>query len=276
VTTDPTGDRHAPRVDLITSSANSTYKFARSLHRRRIRQRERAILVEGTRAIDTVLQQGIPVRAMLVDAGRQSHVDPDLFDRLSRTAQRSAFLDSNLFEELAETEQPQPIIAVCDMPHFSVPEACSLVLAVDGVRDPGNLGTIIRSAAAADVDGVALLPGTVDVFNPKVIRSSAGSIFTVPVEQFTSVESLCNRCFTERPLVALAEGSGETPYDAVDWTQPSVIVVGGEAEGAHENTRTFADLFVQIPLNQRVESLNAAVAGAILLFEAKRQRRATR
>jgi TrmH family RNA methyltransferase len=262
------------RIEHITSPANATLKLARSLHRRRSRYRERAILIEGTRALATALDHNASIQVVLLDHARLGQVDPDLFDRVASSARRIISVDSQLFGEIADTEQPQAIIAIATMPEARLPNDSSLVLAVDGVQDPGNLGTLIRSAAAAGADGVALLPSTVDPFSPKVVRASAGTVFAIPIGHFPSPPQIVNATFVTEPAIVIAEGSGDATYDAHDWTPPTLLIIGGEARGAAETTRTYAHSTVTIPMHGGVESLNAGVAGAILLFEASRQRRA--
>jgi TrmH family RNA methyltransferase len=266
----------AGRSELITSAANPTIKLARSLHRRRMRYRERAILVEGARAVQTAADLGVPIRVLLLDASRVETLSPHLLNQLSDAARRTLLVEASLFAELADTEHPQAIIAICEMPDAMLPDDCSFVVALDAVRDPGNLGTLVRSCAAAGADGVALLPGCVDPFNPKAVRASVGSVFSLPVKPFASVADVVADCFLVRPILATADADGESDYDAIDWRMPTVAVIGGEAEGVNEEVRTYADFVVKIPMAPGVESLNAAVAGSIIAFEVARHRRASR
>lgn len=264
-------DRPGRSLEVVTSTSNPTIKLARSLHRRRMRYRERALLIEGPRAIETAVDHGAHLRVVLLDASRiDDHSPPQ---RFLLSADRVMRVDTVLFREIADTENPQPVMAIASMPERTVPVDCSLVLAVDGVRDPGNLGTLIRSAAAAGVDAVALLPGSVDPTNLKVVRSSAGAIYAIPVVPFADIGQIVDRAFQTPPQVVLAEAGSDTAYDAFDWEPPSVLVIGSEGAGAGETTRTFATAAVAIPMAQGIESLNAAVSGSILLFEATSQRR---
>ncbi len=262
------------RDELITSPANPTIKLARSLHRRRMRHRERAILVEGTRSIQAASEHGASIRALLIDASRVGDIDPVLLSRLRERAGRVLHVEPSLFLQVTDTEHPQPLVAICAMPEHPLPIDSTFVVALDGVRDPGNLGTLLRSSAAAGADGVALLHGSVDPWNPKAVRASVGSVFTLPLQQFASVPDIVERAFLSRPNVIVADSEGELTYDAVDWTRPSLLVIGGEAEGASEDVRTYADIVVNIPMAPGIESLNAATAGAIIAFEVARQRRA--
>lgn len=257
---------------LVTSATNPTIKLARSLHRRRFRERERALLVEGTRALDAALKADAQVRAVLIDEARRDSVPADLLKRLSPNA-RVIEVDPPLFASVALTEHPQALVAVVDWPAWEAKGDATLVLIVDGVRDPGNLGTLIRSAAAVGADAVALVSGTADPTNPKTVRATAGSFFAIPVLRFPSVRHAIDALFDSRPLVAIADAEASQPYDAVDWRHPTAVVIGGEAFGASDETRTFADTSVAIPIDPAVESLNAGVAASILLFEIARQRR---
>ena len=266
---------HGPG-DLITSPANPSIKLARSLHRRRMRYRERALLVEGTRAIEASIDHGAGVRALLIDASRADDIDGALLSRLREHAGRVLLVDSSLFQQITDTEHPQPLVAVCAMPDHQLPIDSTFVVALDGVRDPGNLGTLVRSSAAAGADGVALLHGTVDPWNPKAVRASVGSVFALPLQPFSAARDIVDRCFLSRPNVVAADSDGDLDYDAVDWTRPVLLIVGGEAEGVSPEARTYADIIVNIPMAPGIESLNAAVAGSIIAFEVARHRRRLR
>ena len=259
--------------ELITSPANPALKLARSLRRKRVRYRERAILVEGSRAIQSALDNGVRFRTLFVDASRQSEVDLHLLARLREAAQRVLLVDGLLFQQIAETEHPQPLVAICDMLDADLPPDCTFVVALDGVRDPGNLGTLVRTCAAAGVDGLALLSRNVDLYNPKAVRASAGAIFAVPARPFANVDEVVKSCFLDRPAIVVADSDSQTPYDALNWRVPSLLIIGGEADGVGVEARTYADLVVAIPMAPGVESLNAAVAGSIIAFEVARQRR---
>jgi TrmH family RNA methyltransferase len=266
----------AGRAELITSPANQTIKLARSLHRRRMRYRERALLVEGTRAIQTAAELAVPIRALLIDDSRIESLDSALLRQLSDIARRTLRVDPALFAELADTEHPQALIAVCDLPDVPLPTDCSFVVALDAVRDPGNLGTLVRSCAAAGVDGLALLPGCVDPFNPKAVRASVGAVFALPIRQFATLADVISEGFLDEPIVVTADADGAIDYDTFDWSGPAIAVIGGEADGTTDEARTYADFVVRIPMAPGIESLNAAVAGSILAFEVARQRRSFR
>jgi len=261
--------------ELITSPANPTVKLARSLHRKRVRQRERAMLVEGVRSILTAHDLDVRIRALLIDASRAADVAA-VVARLRDASGRVLLIDPVLFKDITDTEHPQPLVAICEMVDLELPNDSSFVVALDAVRDSGNFGTLIRSCAAAGADGVALLPGTVDPYNPKALRASVGSIFATPVQPFAGLDDIIQRCFLTCPVVVVADADGDRTYDNVDWTAPSLLIIGGEADGISEAVRTYADFTVTIPMVPGIESLNAAVAGSIIAFEVARQRRLSR
>jgi TrmH family RNA methyltransferase len=258
---------------LVTSVANPAIRFARALQRRRNRERERAALVEGVRAISTGLDFGARLRLLIVDAERAGQLPKRDLTRMRAAADRVVYAASAPFASVADTEHPQPVIAVFELPALEMPYPATLVVALDAIRDPGNLGTLVRAAVAAGADGLALLPESVDALNPKAIRASAGAIFGVSAPTFPDLATASERCFATRPAVVVADAHADTAYDAFDWTQPVLLVVGGEAHGVGAGPRTYADVAVRIPMAASIESLYAAVAGAVLLFEAARQRR---
>jgi TrmH family RNA methyltransferase len=265
-------DWRNPADELVTSVANPAIRFARSLQRRRNRERERAALVEGLRAISTALDYGATLRLLVIDADRAGQLPRRELSRLRDAAGRVVYAASAPFLALADTDHPQPLIAVFEQPSRPIIYPASLVVALDAVRDPGNLGTLVRAALAAGVDGLALLPESVDPFNLKALRASAGTLFGAAVESFTDLGAVAQR-FAAPPIVVVADAGAPVDYDTFDWTQPTLLVVGGEAHGVSDTPRTYADVSVRIPMAAGVESLNAGVAGAVLLFEAARQRR---
>ncbi|HLA44971.1 MAG TPA: RNA methyltransferase [Aggregatilineales bacterium] len=259
---------------MITSPQNSKVKLIRALLTQgKARRREKQLVLEGVRLVDDVFQQGyIPYFALY----HPDFADP-LLDQLQAQNVECLPLEARLFEELSDTEQPQGILAVYPMPDLRLPSSPELLLAIDAVRDPGNLGTILRTAAAAGVDGVILLPGTVDVFNPKVIRGGMGAHFRLPLltasrdffaEQFGD-QSGTNwniRC-------ADAGDPNAISYLQADlWQPPCILIIGSEAHGISPETRQQVQKSVFIPMESGVESLNSSIAAAILLFEIRRQR----
>jgi len=173
-------------------------------------------------------------------------------------------------ERLASTESPQPVLAVVRMREPTVGSlgGASLVIVCDRVADPGNLGTILRSAEAAGVDGIVLLTGSVDPYNPKVVRASAGALFHVPIVADVALHELQALGL---PLVGSSSHRGDA-YTACDLASPFALVLGSEAHGVDDQIPI--DRWISIPHAGRSESLNVAMAATVVVFEAARQRAA--
>jgi TrmH family RNA methyltransferase len=170
---------------------------------------------------------------------------------------------------LADTVSPQGVLSVVPFVELAPPPSLSLGLVVDRLRDPGNLGSIFRSANAAGVEQVILAPKTVDPYNPKVVRGAMGAHFRLPIVALSWPE-IAETLVGVRVL--LADVRAERAYYEVDWTQPSALIVGGEAHGASPEAAGLAAATITIPMHGGAESLNAAMAASVILFEAARQR----
>jgi TrmH family RNA methyltransferase len=168
-----------------------------------------------------------------------------------------------------DTQSPPGILMVLPIPSPAAPERLTLALVIDGLADPGNMGTLLRTALAAGVQAAFCTPGTVDPYNSKVLRGAMGAHLHLPIIQLDAPE-------VQRRMegldIWLAEARSGQPYTAVDWRRPAALVVGGEARGASEPVRRIASGSVHIPITAGVESLNAAIAAAVILFEVVRQR----
>jgi len=170
----------------------------------------------------------------------------------------------------SDTQTPQGILAVVEQRQLELPHELDFILVADGLRDPGNLGTLLRTASAAGVQAVFLPPGSVDPFSPKVVRAAMGAHFRLPLR---SLEwDALRQLIPQEVRIFLADAAGGEPYTRMDFKVPLAIIVGGEAEGAGARAASLAQCRVHIPMAGEVESLNAAVAAAVLLFEVRRQR----
>lgn len=262
-----TTSRHADST-VISSTANPAISLVRLLSRRDHRIAERAFVVEGARAVLDALQAGATPRLVLLRQDRGHDITltfaRDIPVRL---------VEQRLFDTLSDVQTPQGILAVFPFPAL-VPDAADpapLILLLDRVRDPGNLGTLLRAAAGAGVNAVYLSPESVDPWNPKVVRAGMGAHFRIPILPLDPgvMRELGDR-FSPR---VVARADAPLAYDAIDWTSAAALVIGGETEGVGEALTRWSDAAVAIPLAEGVESLNAAIAGSVILFEAARQRR---
>jgi len=173
--------------------------------------------------------------------------------------------------EISDTDQPQGVLGVFPLPQPTLPAVTTHLLILDAIRDPGNLGTILRAAGGAGVDGVLLGPTCVDPYNPKALRAGMGAHFRLPVIE-ADWQTITTACLGK--AVYLADGAGERDYVTVDWRVPTALIIGGEADGAGPEARALATERITIPMSAATESLNAALAAAVILFEMQRQRRA--
>ncbi len=229
-----------------------------------MRQLERAFVVEGQRAVSDALASGANPIALVVREGDDgTHQASDVDPRV---------VEPGLFATLCETVHPQGILGVFPFPDLTLALGTTdLFVVADQISDPGNLGTLVRSAAAAGATGVFLTPGTVDPFNPKVVRAAMGAHFRVPIMDLTPDST---KLILERTkLRVLADLGPFRAPEEIDWQRPAAIIVASETSGPSETGRRLATETVTIPMAHGMESLNAAVAGAVILFEAARQRR---
>ncbi len=244
----------------------------RSLGRRDHRAAERAFIVEGARAVRDALEIGATPRLVLL---RQERGEPAIPELPLPANVPVRLVEHRLFDRLSGVQTPQGILAVFPFPEL-VPDLAKpapLVLLLDRLRDPGNLGTLLRAAAGAGVAAVYLSAETVDPWNPKVVRAGMGAHFRLPLVPLD--DATMHELQERLPLRVVASADATQTYDALDWRGPAALVVGGEAEGVGTELTTWSNEAVAIPLAAGVESLNAAVAGAVILFEAARQRGAT-
>lgn len=258
---------------MITSTSNQRIKDARKLQSRRHRQATGKLFLEGVRLIGDAVQSGcwpellffVPELMVANPQGAQ------LVAQVQAAGSECLACTEPVFATLAETVTPQGIAAIVQLPHLSPPAQPTFTLILDGIRDPGNAGTLLRSAEAAGIELVLFGPETVDAFNDKVVRAGMGAHFRLPLRTCADWSAVRQWLSTAQQLY-VAEADAATAYDQVDWRRPAALVVGGEATGPSRVARAAAQPLA-IPMLGKVESLNAAIAGAIILFEAARQRR---
>ena len=191
--------------------------------------------------------------------------------KLSLPARRMVCLPTDLFRFVAPTDSPQGVLAVCRLEPQPLPERLEgrRYLVLDGVQDPGNVGTILRTADAFEADGVFLLPGCADLFSPKTVRATMGALFRRPMWQ-TELEPLLGLLERSRiPLIGAA--LGRNAMDVRSLLQPAALAIGSEGRGLSEAVLAACSGTVRIPMSQRCESLNAAVAATVLLWELYRR-----
>jgi RNA methyltransferase, TrmH family len=244
--------------------------LARDLRRRKARERQGLFVAEGVRAVDELLRSTLPVRGVL--ASRR--LAPEARALVGAAAELRSVpvleVDEREFESAAETDSPQGVLAVAEAPArrldaIALP-AVARLLVLDGVQDPGNVGTILRTAAALGAAATLALPGTVDLWNAKVVRSAMGALFHHQALSCTWEELAA---FLDRERVELwgADAAGTPPHEAGERPRRLALAVGNEGAGLSAEARRRVSRLVGLPIAPDVESLNVAVATGILLYE---------
>ncbi len=256
---------------MISSSHNPKIKQARLLAGRPKERREAGLfLAEGVRLVEDAWAAHWPFAYVLFSA-ETSNRGKKLVERLSAAGVEVEEVLPDVFRSASETESSQGVLAVLKLPDRRIlnPESLTFVLIPDQIRDPGNLGTLIRTAAAAGAEAVLIPPETTDPWAPKVVRAGMGAHFRLTVAGYQWGEI---RALLAGFNVFLADAQGQVSCWGADFKSRTALIVGGEAEGASQPARELANVFVNIPMPGKIESLNAGVAGAVLMFEVVRQR----
>jgi TrmH family RNA methyltransferase len=264
----------SPTELAITSVHNPRVKLVRRLiTSRKARQAEQQIVVEGVRLIDDALRSGSTPVALFFDPALTTANPPAaaLVARVEASGGECIACAAAVFGTMAETVTPQGVLALLPMPALPLPPQPLLVLVLDGVRDPGNAGTLLRSAEAAGADLAIFGPGAVDPYNDKVLRGAMGAHFRLPL--LISADWTIIRAALAGLTCFVAEAGQGCAHDQAPWHKPAALVIGSEANGPGAAARESCQP-VHIPMHGGTESLNAAVAGSVILFEAARQRRA--
>lgn len=257
---------------MLTSLQNPLVKYVRKLHQGKGRRAQGQFLLEGTHLVQEALQAQYPLAVVCCTPVWESRY-PDLQGALMAHAARFERVSPEVLAAIATTVNPDGVVAVA--PHrapAAAPAALTLGLAVETLQDPGNLGALIRSATAVAADGLWLSADSVDPEHPKVLRASAGQWFRLPIAVTSDLATQVNQWRQQGVQVLGTSAQGALDYWAVDFCQPTVIVLGNEGAGLSEAVQAQVSQQVKIPMNPTVESLNVAIAGTLLLYEALRQR----
>ncbi|MGQ9511690.1 TrmH family RNA methyltransferase [Thermodesulfitimonas sp.] len=256
---------------------NQRVKALIRLARRRHREKEGKFVAEGPRLVAAALASAWPVEGVYFTPDFAAQKGEMLFTLARQRGVPLYELPTEVFSRVAATETPQGVLAVIGIPTVALeallrPEP-PLILVVDGLQDPGNLGTLIRTAQAAGATGALLLAGTVDLYSPKAVRATAGAVFHLPVVQDLPWAEALRFLQAAGLTLVVADPRGETPFYAADFTGPVALVIGSEGAGPRPEVIRVASRRVFIPMPGGAESLNAAVASSLLIYEAVRQRR---
>jgi RNA methyltransferase, TrmH family len=255
---------------MISSPHNPKLKLIRALQGRAKERREAgAFVVDGVRLVEDAVNSDWKFRFALFDE-TLSERGRALVESLKLRGVDVEEVSASLMKSLSETETPQGILATLELTQLPITNYPNFILIPDQIRDPGNLGTLLRTAVAAGVQAVLLPPETTDSFAPKVVRAGMGAHFRLPIRSMTW-EEIGRFCESANQRIYLADMDGQSCWET-DLRQPIALVIGGEADGASESARKLAHQKISIPMKGNIESLNAGVAGSVLMFEVVRQR----
>ena len=253
----------------ITSRENPIYKSIKALNRKKVRESNGLFLIEGLRLLEEAASRGVKIKYLIIN---------EIVENVPKINQGCQVLrlPNHLFKEVSDTVSPQGIIAVAEQMEISLADIIlglnPLLVVLNGLQDPGNLGTIIRTSAAAGATAVLLTKGTVDLFNPKVIRSTMGSLFQLPVVNGLDDEEVVQWLSHNSIKIIVADLDSEEYYYSANLNEPFALVIGNENRGPGDIWRKAAYKQIKIPILGATESLNASVAAGIILYDAVRQR----
>lgn len=257
-------------MEMITSNSNQQVKNLLQLQKKaKERTAQDVFIVEGSK-----MYQEVPQERLV-----QTYVSESFYNRnkhLFKDRQQFTLLSDRVFESVSDTKTPQGVLCVVRQYHYELTDLCKgqpLLMILENLQDPGNLGTILRTAEGAGVTGVLMTKGCVDLYNPKVIRSTMGSIYRMPFYYTENLKQDIQFLKEQGICLYAAHLKGTGTHDRQDYRRPSGFLIGNESKGLTDETADLADVYVRIPMCGKVESLNAAVASAILMYEANRQRR---
>lgn len=260
---------------MITSTSNARVKRLISLAQKaKLRHSEGVFIVEGIKMfLEAPIEQ---IKEVYIS---ESLMDKNNLEKLKHV--RYEIVSDEVFKKISDTQTPQGVLCVMKMPAyerqdmFKNKKKAPLFMVLEDIQDPGNLGTILRAGEGAGIDGVIMTKNTVDIFNPKVIRSTMGSIYRVPFLITQDISQTIKELKAGGITVYAAHLDESVDYDTCDYTGAAAFLIGNEGNGLKRETADLADRYVKIPMKGQVESLNAAMASAILMYEAARQRKSS-
>jgi len=252
---------------IITSRENKIFKLAKLLKTQKARNEKSLFILEGIRIVSDSLEKGIKADCIILKDGTTLNAE---FDCPVYT------FAPKLFSEIAETVSPQGVIAICRMEKKKLSDITdagkNCVVMCEVLQDPGNIGTIIRTAHAADCGGVVLTKGCCDLYNSKVVRSTMSSMFSIPVVQGQESSEVIEYFKSQGyRIVAGALTDDAVDFYSADLSGKVLIIIGNEGNGVEEKTLKLCDKVVKIPMRSDAESLNASVAGSVMIYEHHRQ-----
>ncbi|MGF1492888.1 MAG: TrmH family RNA methyltransferase [Microcoleaceae cyanobacterium] len=257
---------------MLTSLQNPLVKQIRKLHQAKGRREQQALLIEGTHLLEEAWETGYPLTTICATQNWQEKHSA-LWQQVTDQVDRAETVNEFVLEALATTVHPDGVIAVGPQQSSAIPQKPSLGLALETIQDPGNLGTMMRTAVAAGVEALWISKDSVDIHNPKVLRASAGAWFRVPIKVCSDLAAELQSYRDQGIQIAATLPTASLTYWDMDFRQPTIVLLGNEGAGLSASLIELADHQVQVPLQAEVESLNVSICAALLLYEVQRQRR---
>ena len=259
---------------MITAKDNDKVKYTKSLLKSKNRNKESKFIIEGYRILTLAIECNAKIDYVFINEDFEKKQEHSEFLEILKSKNINTYKTTNkIFNELVDTESTQGILAVVKFNQRSIEENLKdehrFVLILDRIQDPGNMGTIIRTADAAGVDAIIALKGCVDIYNPKVIRSTMGSIFDMNIIHATQEEAVRILKLKNFDIVSSYLDTNNY-YDKVEYSYKTALVIGNEANGINDDLVSKSDVLVKIPIYGKAESLNAAISSAILMYEIKK------
>jgi len=255
-------------MDKITSIKNDKIKNLRKLYQKKYRKQKGQFILEGLRLTRGSYNAGANLDTIYITKDFYNNLIKDEAF-LINNQDKIVFVSNKLIKEVADTENPQDIITVVNEPNFNEKQVLSkeYILILDQVQDPGNMGTIIRTAVAAGFQSLIITKGSVDVFNLKVLRSTMGAIYSIPFIKDVDLDKLKTMLNNKKQYIYAADLNTEQYYNELKYKRPLSLIIGNEAHGIREELLDLANQKVKIPIRGDIESLNAAVAAGLIMYE---------
>lgn len=261
----------SPKIDYIQSKDNKTIKHIISLQQRKYRQKFGEYTVEGIRAVTDIGNKGY-LRSILIRESKRSELEPLV--QKGFTVSSIYVVQDPIFDKIEHSVNGQGILGIAkkcvnDLHSFIVEDG--LYVALDGVQDPGNLGTIIRTAVAANVKGIFLLKGTVDPYNEKCVRSTMSALCSIPIFEDVTLSEFYDFIKDNRIKTYVTSLDNAKPYHTISYAERTMVILGNEGNGVSRNIIEMCDQAIAIPMYGDIESLNVSIAAALCMYKVREQ-----
>lgn len=260
----------------ITSIKNPIIKEIKSLYRKKKRIESKTFIIEGIKIIEEAIDNDYEIKNIVyTDKLFETRGGSDFFEKI-KELEKLVYVSENVFKEISDIENPQGILAVGKFEYNELVniefQDSPFLLLLDELQDPGNMGTIIRTADAFNIDGILITEGCVDPYNPKVVRATMGSIFRVPIYYISNAVEELKELRNKGIKVYSTALENSTSIFNVNYKEGALLVIGNESRGVSQDIYSISDGLIRIPMPGQAESLNAGVAASIIMYEAMKQR----